>query len=91
MSAPEQTDTSLSTPVTEIVAGFLAAAAIFGGVAALVYYPARIGLASIVVALVATGMAGGVSRRLTALGMACAAGGFFFGMVIAVLLDRPVF
>jgi hypothetical protein len=91
MSAPEQVEaTEYGAPVADIVAGFLAAAAIFAGVAALVYYPARIGLAGIVIALVATGMGGGV-KRLTALGMACAAGGFFFGMVIAVLLDRPVF
>ncbi len=92
MSAPEQANAGPGASVAEIVAGFLAAAAVFGGVAALVYYPMRIGLASIIIALIATGMGGGgVSRRLTALGMACAAGGFFFGMVIAVLLDRPLF
>lgn len=88
MSAPEQASQGASTADT--VAGFLAAAAVFAGAAALVYYPARIGLAAIIIALIATGMGGGI-KRLTALGMACAAGGFFFGMVIAVLLDRPLF
>jgi hypothetical protein len=91
MSVPEPIDAGTPTSATaDIVAGFLAAAAIFAGIAALVYYPGRIGLAGIVIALIATGMGGGV-KRLTAIGMAVAAAGFFFGMVISVLLDRPIF
>ncbi len=91
MSVPEQADVNgRGAPVSDIVAGFLAAAAVFAGAAALVYYPMRIGLAGIIIALIATGMGGGI-KQLTALAMVCAAGGFFFGMVIAVLLDQPLF
>ena len=91
MSVPEQAEAGVQGPsVTDVIAGFLAAAAIFAGIAALVYYPGRIGLAGIVIALVGVGMGRGV-ERLTAIGMACAAGGFFFGMVIAVLFERPIF
>ena len=74
----------------EAVARYLAGIAIFGGIVALFYYPGRIGPAAIVVALIAAGMASS-TRRFAAIGMAVASLGWFFGMVIAVFLERPIF
>ena len=91
MSAAEHVDGQPGRGrASQAVAGYLAAAAIFAGLTALVYYPARIGPAAIVTALLAAGMGGSI-RRFAALAMAVAAGGFFFGMIIAVFLDRPIF
>ena len=85
---PEELPGARARP-SQVVAAYLAAAAIFGGIVALFYYPGRIGTASIVIALVAAGMGG--PRRFTGLGMAVASLGWFFGMLIAVFLDRPMF
>ena len=90
MIAPEPMDAERAH-TSHVIAGFLAAAAIFAGLTALVAYPGRMGPAAVVFALIAVGLGGGSNRRLTALGMAAAIGGFFFGMVIAVFLDRPIF
>ena len=54
------------------------------------YYPGRIGLAAIVISLVAAGI-GGTNRRFLGLGVLVASLGWFFGMIIAVALDRPLF
>ncbi len=78
------------TPVSEIIAGYLAAIAIFGGLVALFYYPGRTGLAAIFVSLVAAGI-GGTNRRFLGLGVLVACLGWFFGMIIAVALDQPLF
>jgi hypothetical protein len=76
--------------VSDNVARYLAAFGIFGGIVALFYYPGRIGPAAIVIALIAAGMASS-TRRFAAIGMICASLGWFAGMVIAVLLERPIF
>lgn len=86
---PEEYGGRDSTRASQAVAGYLAAAAIFAGLAALVYYPARIGPGAILVAAVAAGIGGSI-KRLAALAMIVAGGGFLFGMIIAVLLDRPI-
>jgi hypothetical protein len=91
VSAPERVDDGPERARTsDVVAGYLGAAAIFAGITALFYYPGRIGPAAILTALVAAGMGGGV-RRFTGLATAAAVAGFFFGMIIAVVLDRPIF
>ncbi len=72
------------------VAGFLAAFAIFAAVAGLVYYPARVETAAVLVALVAAGV-GGFQRGLTAFAVAFAGVCWFAGMVIAIALERPIF
>ena len=72
------------------VARYLAAAAIFGGIVALFYYPGRIGPASIVIALVAAGMGSSI-RRFAGIAMLVASLGWFFGMLIAIFLGRPLF
>lgn len=75
---------------SQVVAGYLAALAIFGGLAAIVYYPGRIGLAAIVIAFVAAAIGRTISR-LTALAVAVATLGWLAGMIVCVFLDRPLF
>ncbi len=77
-------------PVSQVVAGYLAAAAIFAGVIALFWYPGRLGLAAIFAAVLAAAIGRSIPR-FTALAMTVATLGFFFGMVIAVFLGRPIF
>jgi len=74
----------------DTVAGFLAALAILGAALALVWYPGRVGTAAILIALVACGLAT-TQRRLAAFALAAAGTCWFLGMVIAVLIDRPIF
>lgn len=74
----------------KIVGNYLSAIAIFAGLAALVYYPGRIGPGAIVVALVAAGL-GSTARGLSMAGLAIAGGGFVGGMIVAVALERPIF
>jgi hypothetical protein len=75
----------------ETVARYLGAFAIFAGLAALVYYPARIGLAAIVFAMIAAGIGGKSATRFTGIAVIVAVSGFTLGMIIAVVLDRPIF
>jgi len=75
---------------SDVVAGYLAAIAIFAGLVSLFYYPGRLGPAALFTAVLAAGMGGRV-RRFTGLAMVVAVAGFFCGMVIAVFLDRPIF
>ncbi|MFN8187248.1 MAG: hypothetical protein U0R69_09215 [Gaiellales bacterium] len=78
------------TPVSRIIGGYLSAVAVFGGLVALFYYPGRVGTSAIVIGLIAAGI-GSTSRRFTAIGVLVAGLGWFFGMVIAVALERPIF
>jgi hypothetical protein len=73
-----------------VVAGFLAAAALFAGIVAVVYYPGRVGPGAILVALIAAAM-GGFQSRLAATAVAVATAGWFLGMVLAIVLERPIF
>jgi hypothetical protein len=77
-------------PASHVVAGFLAAAAIFAGLIAIVYYPGRVGPGAILVALIAAAM-GGFQSRLAATAVAVATAGWFLGMVVAIVLERPIF
>lgn len=80
------------TPVSHVIAGYLSAVAIFGGIAALFYYPGRTGTSAIVIALIAAGLgAGSENRRFLGIGTLVASLGWFFGMIIAVALERPLF
>jgi hypothetical protein len=74
----------------EGIAGFLAALAIFGGVIAVAQRPVTIGIASLVVALVAAAMAGGRHQRLAAAGVAIAGAGWLVGMIVSVVTNRPL-
>jgi hypothetical protein len=77
-------------PASHVVAGFLAAAAIFAGLIAIVYYPGRVGPGAILVALIAAAM-GGFQSRLAAIAVTVATAGWFLGMVVAIVLERPIF
>jgi len=73
----------------ETVAGFLAAVSIFASLTAIFWHPLRLVVASIIVALIASGI-GGQHRRLA--GFAVALGGvcWFLGMVLAVVTSHPL-
>lgn len=86
----ESTSPARREPSSHIVAGFLAAAALFAGIVAIVYYPGRVGPGAILVALIAAAM-GGFQSRLAAAALAVATAGWFLGMIVAVLLERPIF
>lgn len=90
VSAGEHAAGSGRGRVADIIAGYVAAAAIFGGIVSLFYYPGRIGPAAVFCAVLAAGMGSGI-RRFTGLATAVAGCGFLFGLVIAVFLDRPLF
>ena len=77
-------------PVSYTIAGLLAAAAIAAGVVALVYAPGRIGPGAMLAALLAAAM-GGPHRRLAAFAVAISTLCWFFGMIIAVVLERDIF
>jgi hypothetical protein len=75
---------------TKIVGNYLSTFALFGGLAALVYYPGRIGPGAILIGLIGAGF-GATVRGLNLAGLLFAAGGFTAGMIVAVALDRPIF
>ena len=83
-----------STPIEEYraadtVAGLLASMSIFASLAGIFWHPLRLIVASIVIALIATGM----SRRYQRLGgIAVAVGGlsWILGMTVAVLTGHPL-
>lgn len=74
----------------DAVAGFLAALAILGAVLALVWYPGRLGTASVLIAVISCGLAT-TQRRLAAYALIFAGTCWFAGMVIAVVFERPIF
>lgn len=74
----------------EVVAGFLASAALFAGLIAIVYKPVRIAPAALVVALIAAGI-GGRHQRLAALATGVVTVGWIAGMIVCVITERPLF
>jgi hypothetical protein len=74
----------------EVVAGFLAAAAMFGGLVAIAYKPVRIAPVALVVALIAAGI-GGRHQRLAALATAVVTVGWVVGMIVCVITERPLY
>jgi hypothetical protein len=77
------------TSPAETVAGFLAAAAIFVSLTGIVYRPLRLIPLAIVLALVATGIGGRVTRLATwAVGIEAAS--FAVGMAVAVITSHPL-
>jgi hypothetical protein len=73
------------------VAGYLAAVVHFASPVALVYYPGRIGPGAMLVALLAAALAGPRQRLFAASAVAAATIWWFVGMVIAIVLERPLF
>jgi hypothetical protein len=52
--------------------------------------PVRIGVAAVILALVAAGI-GGRHRKLAAIATGIAAAGWLVGMIVAVVTERPLF
>lgn len=76
-------------PGVEPVAGLLAASAIFVGLVAIFYRPARVAPVAILLSLVATGM----SRRwslLASVALGVAALGWLLGMTLAVITNHAL-
>ncbi len=74
----------------DTVGGLLSSAAIFVGLLALAYRPVRLGVAAIVLALVATAI-GGRHQRLAAIAVGVSGTCWFLGMMTAILSDNPLF
>ena len=74
----------------EGVAGFLATLAIFGGAVAVVQRPVTIGLASVLVAMIASAMAAGRNRNLAAAAVGISVACWLAGMIVCVLTSRPL-
>lgn len=74
----------------EILAGYMAAAAIFVGAMALAVRPLPLSLASLILALSATAI-GGRFARLQALAVTVASLSFILGMSIAVITGRDLY
>jgi hypothetical protein len=52
--------------------------------------PIRVGVAAVLLALIAAGI-GGRHRKLAAIACMIAAGGWLLGMIVAVITERPLF
>jgi hypothetical protein len=86
----------------DTLAGLMSAAAIFVGLLGMTNFnlnisgthlemrPIRIGVAAVVLALVAAGI-GGRHSRLAALAVGIAGASWVAGMIIAVVTERPIF
>jgi hypothetical protein len=88
MSAERSRLAETPTPA-DIVAGFMAALAIFADAVALVWHPLRILPLAIVLSLVAAAMSTRM-RRLAGAAVALSAVCFFFGMTIAVIFKHKL-
>jgi hypothetical protein len=86
LTTPEQTRDRPS----EVVAGLMATLAIFGSVIALVKYPIRITIFTILLALIASAI-GGRHQRLAAFAVAFSGACFILGCVIAIAANKPIF
>ena len=95
-------ETSARRESLDTVTGLMSAAAIFLGVlcatdlhlsiagTSVRMEPVRVGVAAVVLALVAAGI-GGRNRRLAAIACVVAASGWVLGMIVAVITVRPLF
>lgn len=88
MSTYEQQGQGRSS--SDTIAGFLSAMAIFICIIGLAWHPLRLILPGILIAMVGAGMAGPRSRRLSFVAVLITAACFFFGMLIAVVAQRPL-
>ena len=90
MSPPELREVDNSTPVKEVVIGYISAAAIFAGIACVFWVPMRIGPPAMAIALVAATMAGG-KRRVANWAVGVTTLGWLAGMIVSVMLSRDLF
>ncbi|MDQ3874292.1 MAG: hypothetical protein M3322_01890 [Actinomycetota bacterium] len=87
MSVPPQAAADDGDRPVELLAGFLAAAALAAGAIAVAYRPVRVGVFAIVLALVAAGIGGRFSRLATAAVLLVTAA-WVLGMILAVLTEN---
>lgn len=76
-------------PAVDAVAGLLASCAIFLGVIAVFYRPARVAPAAVILALLAATMSARWSR-LAGIGALAGGLGWLVGMAIAVATNHPI-
>ena len=74
---------------SEVVAGYIAALAIFASVISIVWHPLRLVILSMLFALIAAAM-GPRNTRIAAAAVTFSALGFFFGMIVAVVFSKPL-
>lgn len=89
MSARELPDQERRDRPAHAVAGYLAAAALFAGLAGIVYKPGQVGPGAIFVALLAAAL-GGPQRRLAAFAVVATTLAWLLGMTLAVVYERPL-
>jgi hypothetical protein len=88
--AADETRSRPGETTADTVAGFLAAIALAAGLFSLVWYPGRVGPIAMLVVLVAVALSG-AQRRFVAISVLVVTLFWFFGMVIAVVTERPIF
>ncbi len=74
----------------DLVSGFLSVIAIFAGLFSLAYRPVRVDTFAIILAFVAAGLSGR-NQRLAGIAVAVTATCFIFGMLFAILAEKPLF
>lgn len=88
--AADETRARAKETTADTVAGFLAAIALAAGLISLAWYPGRIGPVAMLVVLIAAALSGG-QRRFIGISVLVVTLFWFFGMVIAVVTERPIF
>jgi len=89
VSAFEHESRREATP-SQLAADFLATIALFAGLVGIVYTPGLLATAAVVVAVLAATI-GGRDRWLVPFTIVVTGACWFVGMVLAVLLERPIF
>jgi hypothetical protein len=89
MAADERRSRAGET-TADTVAGFLAAIALAAGVISIVWYPGRVGPVAMLVALIAAALSG-AQRRFVGIAVFLITLCWLFGMILAVVTDRPIF
>ncbi len=74
----------------QVLAGYLAGIAMVLGAAALVYKPLLLGTIAAITGI-SGAIAGGQAGRIAKLGLTIACFGYFFGMLFAIVMERPVY
>ncbi len=75
----------------ETAAGFLAAISLTASAIAIVYRPVRLAPFAILIALIASALAGERHGRLAAAAVVAASAAWLIGMAIAVLTSNPIY
>jgi hypothetical protein len=85
-----ESESSRRATTGQLAADFLATLALFAGLVGIVFYPGRLGTAAVFVAVFAAAI-GGRDRWLVPFTVAVTGICWFVGMMLAVLLERPIF